>query len=172
MGKLCLHASLFIFDRIIIKVAGNQDRHKSLVEFHFRPNHTTQFGITCPWVTKISHFWTWISLKQVGHSWSNFMSSIIGVRERLHKVFGANWPWYIGLRWAVVALWATCFRNQFESIFFSMVRNGLVMCVRLVGVTTVWWHVLGSHVWLLSVVRMTVSLCCQDPVVLYAYQVS
>ena len=29
MGKWCLHASSFIFDRIIIKVAGNQDRHKS-----------------------------------------------------------------------------------------------------------------------------------------------
>ena len=27
MGKWCLHASSFIFDRIIIKVAGNQDRH-------------------------------------------------------------------------------------------------------------------------------------------------
>ena len=26
MGKYCLHASYFIFDRIIIKVAGNQDR--------------------------------------------------------------------------------------------------------------------------------------------------
>ena len=31
MGKWCLHASSFIFDRIVIKVAGNQDRHKSLV---------------------------------------------------------------------------------------------------------------------------------------------
>ena len=37
MGKWCLHASSFIFDRIIIKVAGNQDRHKSLVEFDFGP---------------------------------------------------------------------------------------------------------------------------------------
>ena len=36
MGKLCLHASSFIFDRIIIKVAGNQDRHKSSDEFDFR----------------------------------------------------------------------------------------------------------------------------------------
>ena len=35
MGKWCLHASSFIFDRIIIKVAGNQDRHKSSVEFDF-----------------------------------------------------------------------------------------------------------------------------------------
>ena len=37
MGKCCLHASLFIFDRIFIKVAGNQDRHKRLDEFDFGP---------------------------------------------------------------------------------------------------------------------------------------
>ena len=88
MGKWCLHASLFIFDRIIIKVAGNQDRHESSVKFDFGPNQATHFGVTCPWVTKISHFRTWISLKPVGQSWSNFMCSIIGVGERLHKVLG------------------------------------------------------------------------------------
>ena len=95
MGKWCLHASLFIFDRIIIKVAGNQERHKSSVKFDFGPNQTTHFGVTCPWVTKISHFQTWISLKPVGQSWSNFMCSIIRVGERLHKVLGqidlAHW---------------------------------------------------------------------------------
>ena len=37
MGKWCLHASSFIFYRIIIKVAGNQDRHKSSDEFDFGP---------------------------------------------------------------------------------------------------------------------------------------
>ena len=37
MGKWSLHASSFIFDRIIIKVAGNQDRHKSMKEFDFGP---------------------------------------------------------------------------------------------------------------------------------------
>ena len=37
MGKWCLHARSFIFDRIIIKVAGNQDRHKSSDEFDFGP---------------------------------------------------------------------------------------------------------------------------------------
>ena len=57
MRKLCLHASSVIFDRIIIKVAGNQDWHKNSVEFDFGPNQTTHFGVTCPWVTKISHFW-------------------------------------------------------------------------------------------------------------------
>ena len=34
----CLHASSFIFDRINIKVAGNQDRHKSLKEFELDQN--------------------------------------------------------------------------------------------------------------------------------------
>ena len=95
MGKWCLHASLFIFDRIIIKVAGNQDRHKSSIKFDFGPNQTTHFGVTCPWVTKISRFRTWMSLKPAGQSWSNFMCSIIRVGERLHKVLGqidlAHW---------------------------------------------------------------------------------
>ena len=42
LGKCCLHASSFIFYRIIIKVAGNQD------EFDFGPDQTTHLGVTCP----------------------------------------------------------------------------------------------------------------------------
>ena len=86
MGKCCLHTGSFIFDRIIIKVAGNQDRHKSSNEFDFGPDHTTHFGVTCPWMTKILHFRTWISLRPVGQSWSNFMCSITGGGKRLHNV--------------------------------------------------------------------------------------
>ena len=86
MGKCFLHASSFIFDRIIIKVAGNQDRHKSLDELDFGPDQTTNFGVTCPWMMKILHSWTWIFLRPVGQSWSNFMCSITGVWERLHNV--------------------------------------------------------------------------------------
>ena len=44
------------------------------------------FGVTCPWMTKIPHFQT--SLKPVGQSWSYFICNIIGVGERLHKVLG------------------------------------------------------------------------------------
>ena len=44
MGKWYLHTSSFIFDRIIIKVAGNQDRHKSLDEFDFGPDQATHLG--------------------------------------------------------------------------------------------------------------------------------
>ena len=81
MGKCGLLASLFIFDQIIIKVAGNQDSHKSLVKFEFGPNQTTHFGVTCLWVTKISYFWTWVSLKPVSQSLSNFMCSILDSGE-------------------------------------------------------------------------------------------
>ena len=49
MGKCCLHASSFVFFyQIIIKVAGNQDRHKSLDEFDFGPDQTTHFGVIYP----------------------------------------------------------------------------------------------------------------------------
>ena len=66
MGKCCLHASFFIFDQIVLKVAGNQDRHKTSDEFDFGPDQTTNFGVTCPWMTKILHFRTLISLRPVG----------------------------------------------------------------------------------------------------------
>ena len=87
MGKCCLHTGSFIFDWIIIKVAGNQDRHKSSNKFDFGPDQTTNFGVTCPWMTKILHFRTLISLRPVVQSWSNFMCSVIEVGERLHNVF-------------------------------------------------------------------------------------
>ena len=48
MGKWFLHASSFISDRIIIKVAGNQDRHKSSDDFDFGPDQTTHLLVTCP----------------------------------------------------------------------------------------------------------------------------
>ena len=108
MRKWCLHASLFIFDRIIIKVAGNQDRHESSDGFDFGPDQTTHSGVTCPWMTKILHFRTWICLKPVGPSWSNLTCSITGGGERLHNVLrqiGSKlWcPWQqkapIDLKW-------------------------------------------------------------------------
>ena len=37
-------------------------------------------------VRRRPHFQTWISLKPISQSWSNFMCSMIGVGEKLHKV--------------------------------------------------------------------------------------
>ena len=130
MGKCCLHASSFIFDRIIIKVAGNQVRHKSSDKFDFRPDQTTNFGVTYPWMTKILHFWTWISLRPGGQSWSNFMCSITGVGERLHYVLrqiGSKFwcPWQqkvpIDLYWGKLCLHV--FSVAFDLILLILADN-------------------------------------------------
>ena len=150
MGKCCLHASLFIFDRIIIKVAGNQDRHKSLDKFDFGPDQTTHFGFTCPWMTKILHFRTWISLRPVGQSWSNFMCSITGGGERLPNVLrqiGSKlWcPWLqrapIDLHWTKVITVHTTFWRLVQKIKFShwkclvlYIRKTLAQTLRFISI--------------------------------------
>ena len=96
MGKWCLHASSLIFDRIVIKVAGNQDRHKSLDEFDFGP------------LVSMAHLYIF---------WSEI------------------WPWHIGHRWAIVALWATCFYFSF-ALFSDSTHAGFywhspIQCVVL-----------------------------------------
>ena len=130
MGKWCLHAGSFIFDRFIIKVAGNQDRHKSLDEFDFGPDQTTHLGVTCPWMTKNLHFRTWISLKPVGQFWSNLMYSITGGGERLHNILrqiGSKlWcPWQqkapIDLKWGKWCL--HLFSVAFDPILFILSGN-------------------------------------------------
>ena len=86
MRKTCLHLFSVVFDPILFILAGNEDMHKTSDEFKFWPDRTTHFGVTCPWMTKILHFWTWISLKPVGQTWSNFTYSSTGGGERLHNV--------------------------------------------------------------------------------------
>ena len=86
----------------------------------FRPDQTTNLGVTCSWMTKILHFRTWISLRPVGQSWSNFMCSITRVGERLHNVLRQTgsklWcPWQqntpIGLKggWWCLHLFSVAF---------------------------------------------------------------
>ena len=83
MGKWCLSASSYIFDRIIIKVVGNQDRHKSSDEFDFGPLVS---------MTHLYVFWNEI------------------------------WPWHIGLRCAIVALYPTGRKRVCEIRFSAPVK--------------------------------------------------
>ena len=48
IGKWYLQASSFIFDRIFVKLAGNQDSHKISDEFEFWLDRISHFGVTCP----------------------------------------------------------------------------------------------------------------------------
>ena len=46
--KCCDHSSAFIFGWIFFTLAGNKTHHKSLNEFEFWQNSTTDLGVSCP----------------------------------------------------------------------------------------------------------------------------
>ena len=81
-------------------------------------------------VVRRPHFQTCISLKPVGQPRSNFMCSITGVGERLHKVLGQirsklRFPWQqkapIELQWEKRCL--HLFSVVFDRIFFILAGN-------------------------------------------------
>ena len=48
MGKITSSHFLGFFYQILFILASNEDRHKSLDEFEFRPDPTTDYGVSCP----------------------------------------------------------------------------------------------------------------------------
>ena len=83
MGKWCLHASLFL---------GNKDMFKNYKRFDFWHVQTADIGGTKPW--KNNCFLIWKLFK--------FLMTLLA------GLFEMKGCWHIGLRWAIVALWATC----------------------------------------------------------------
>ena len=95
IGKCCLQASTFIFDWLFIKRADNLDRNLGRVRIPAGSDQTLELHAHwsyMPLSTKIIPYFTFsnmnISKTSPGHSWSNFMCSINGVGERLHKGLG------------------------------------------------------------------------------------
>ena len=96
----------------------------------------TRWAYSIPMVCRPSvvvsrpHFQTWISLKPIGQSWSNFMCSITGVGERLHTALGQIgsklwFPWQqkapIDLQWGKRCL--HFFSVIFDRILFILAGN-------------------------------------------------
>ena len=48
--KWCLQLFSFTFDQLFVKLAGKEDRHKSLNELEFWPDRIIHFGVIRPWV--------------------------------------------------------------------------------------------------------------------------
>ena len=48
MGKPCLHFFSAVFHPFLLILAGNDDMHESSDEFEFRPDWTTNCGVSCP----------------------------------------------------------------------------------------------------------------------------
>ena len=52
LGKWCFHLFSVAFDPILFILAGNEDMHKISDEIQFRPDRTTDYGVSCPWASK------------------------------------------------------------------------------------------------------------------------
>ena len=126
----CHHVISVDIDPIFFKHAGNKDMHNIMNEFEFRPDRTTDYGVSCPWVSKkypyrpyngengVSTF----SLLFLIRSFWYFHVTRTSIKAWIVWIFWNEiWPWHIGLRWAIVALWATCF--FFADIFSSYCNN-------------------------------------------------
>ena len=48
----CHHIISIDIDPIFFKLAGNKDMHNIMNEFEFRPDRTTDYGVSCPWASK------------------------------------------------------------------------------------------------------------------------
>ena len=48
----CHHVISVEIDPIFFKLAGNKDMHNIMNEFEFRPDRTTDYGVSCPWASK------------------------------------------------------------------------------------------------------------------------
>ena len=51
-GKWCLHLFSVVFDPFLFILAGNEDMHKILDKFEFRPDWTTDYRVSCLWGLK------------------------------------------------------------------------------------------------------------------------
>ena len=98
MGKWGLHASLFL---------GNKDMFKNYKRFDFWHVQTADIGGTKPWKNNCSFIWKLFKF---------LMTLLAGL-------FEMKGCWHIGLRWAIVALWATCVIIIFDLIPFILAGN-------------------------------------------------
>ena len=48
----CHHVISVDIDPIFFKLASNKDMHNIMNEFEFRPDRTTDYGVSCPWASK------------------------------------------------------------------------------------------------------------------------
>ena len=52
LKNICQHVISVDIDLIFFKLAGNKDMHNIMNEVKFRPDRTTDYGVSCPWASK------------------------------------------------------------------------------------------------------------------------
>ena len=101
-GKWCLHLFSVVFDPILLILAGNEDMHKISDEFEFRPDRTTDYGVSCPWASKkfpIDLQWE-NAVSMLAHSFlmessSKLLVTRTVIKARTCSISGLWFPWPI-----------------------------------------------------------------------------
>ena len=141
-GKCCKYNSTFISDWILVKFAGNHDRHTISNEFEFWPDPFINFGVICPLVPEkcfednspfiyFELVCAIVHLVLVRSAW-NLQITRTGSHCTIY--FGVTCPWLLkqrlfnrvgmlGLRWAIVTHLTTVYlpwnsRNKTKSGIF------------------------------------------------------
>ena len=93
--KWCLHLFSVVFDPILFILAGTEDMHKISDECEFRPDWTTDYGVSCPWgLNNFPFIFDWIIIKVAGNQ--NRHKSSGRVRFRASGFHG---PFICFLKW-------------------------------------------------------------------------
>ena len=93
--KSCEHSSSFIFESIILILAGNEDMHESLGEFKFWPDTTTNSRVICPCASEKMMYNvvnTLAPLFLIGSS-SFLQARRTTIRSRTNSKFDQIGPW-------------------------------------------------------------------------------
>ena len=101
-GKWCLHLFLVVFDPVLLILASNEDMHKISDEFEFRSDRTTDYGVSCPWVSKkfpIDIKWE-NGVCMLAHSFlikssSKLLVTRTGIKARMSLISVLWFPWPI-----------------------------------------------------------------------------
>ena len=107
MGNWCLHASSFILIKSSLKLLVTRTGIKA--------QSSSILGRIRPLILEfLALEWRKFHTFELEYLWSQLanLDQILCVASlgwgKGCISFGADWPWHIGLRWAIVALWATC----------------------------------------------------------------
>ena len=145
MGKMVSPPFLFVFDPILFILAGNEDMHKISDEFEFRPDRTTDYGVSCPWASKkfpIDLKWekgvSMLACSLLIESSSKLLVTKTGIKARTSLILGLWFPWpiYMLLKWVLtLAYWTQvsdrCPLGYLFIIFIENLHNFLPTMKRL-----------------------------------------
>ena len=136
MGKWCLQASSFIFDRIFVKLAGNQDRHKSSIKFEFRPDRIGHFRVTIKFSIDIWNLQVQLTFQTLEFFVTLFSGTVWPRRLKFGTHMGSRQIYHVYRNQAAAAYFSLYFfiflSLQFSTLkFFVTLFSGTVRSRRL-----------------------------------------